>query len=180
MSRRIRRAALLVLAVVGLALLAGCTTIKGLIDTENALDRAGFTDVDVNASTDNGFDTVEITVRPPAEGSAASEAERAAEVVWTTFPLRFDLVRIKLLGPDDTTTSYTSSEMREIFGPRSPDLDEKELGDEFLKVGVGVAVVLLGGGLFVVGAVVLVIVLAVRSSRKAKLVTPPPWPPVVR
>ena len=176
-----RRRSVVALAVVAaVLLLAGCTTISGLIDTENALERAGYTDVDVGASSDNGFDRIEVVVRPTStETSDADEAEGAAEVVWTTFPLRFDLVRVELLRPDEYTTTFTYSEMREIFGARSPDLDDKELGDEFVKAGLGIAIVLVVGGVFAIGAVVLAIVFGVRASRKRKSVTPPPWPPVI-
>ncbi len=176
------------LALVGLLLLAGCTTIRGLIDTEEALQEAGFTEVEVDFSSAEGFDQVEIALRPASgsalpppsfEGAAADTAEEAARIVWTVFPLRFDLVRIELLGPPDGfVTTYTYSEMAEIFGPRSPELDEKELGDDVVRAGVGVAIVLAVGGLLFLAAVVLAIVFGVRASRQRAARTPPPWPPV--
>jgi hypothetical protein len=171
------------LALAGLLLLAGCTTVRGLIDTEDALRRAGYTDVDVGFDSANGFDQVKATVRPPStEGGADGQAEGAAQVVWTTFPLRFDLVRVALLGEFEGSTSaftYTYGEMAEMFGPRPPGLDDKELGDEVVKAGVGIAVVLVVGGLVFLAAVVLAIVLGVRASRRRTSVTPPPWPPVI-
>ncbi len=101
-------------------------------------------------------------------------------MVWTNFPLRFDLLRIELVGTavdGATATTYTYGEMAEIFGPRPPGLDEKELGDDVVKAGVGVLVVLAVGGLLFTAAVVLAIVFGVRASRRRKLAGPPPWPP---
>jgi hypothetical protein len=168
-------------ALTAILLLAGCTTVRGLLDTEQALDRAGYTDIDVGFNTDEGFDQVEITLRPEVIGSDADEeAERAAEVVWDVFPLRFDLLRIDFLGPaEDEAHTFTYSEMAEIFGPRAPQLDEKELGDDVVRTGVGIAVVLVVGGLLFLAAVVLAIVMGVRSSRRRQSRGVPPWPPVV-
>jgi hypothetical protein len=170
------------LVVVAILLLTGCTTVRGLLDTEQALDRAGYTDIDVGFSTEEGFDQVEITLRPEIVGEdPAEEAERAADVVWDVFPLQFDLLRIEFLGPaEDEAHTFTYSEMREIFGPRDPELDEKELGDDVVRTGVGIAIVLAVGGLLFLIAVVLAIVMGVRSSRRRQSRTPPPWPPVVR
>jgi hypothetical protein len=171
------------LVVGGLLLLAACTTIRGLIDTEEALQQAGFTDVEVDFSSDNGFDQVEIAVRPEStELVPEAETEEAARVVWTNFPLRFDLLRIELVGAtfDGETpaaTTYTYSEMAEIFGARPPGLDEKELSDDVVKAGVGVLVVLAVGGLLFTTAVVLAIIFGVRASRRRKSAVPPPWPP---
>ncbi len=170
------------IALVGLVALSACTTIRGLIDTEDALVRAGYTDVDLGFDSANGFDQVHVTLRPEStEGGAEGQAERAAEVVWTVFPLRFDLLRIELLGAFEGpgTVTYTYSEMAEIFGPRPPDLDEKELGDDVVRAGLGVAIVLAVGGLLFTVAVVLTVMLGVRASRRRKAITPPPWPPVV-
>jgi hypothetical protein len=177
--------------VIGLVLLlVGCTTVRGLIDTENALRRAGYTDVDLGFDSANGFDQITLTVRPELTGDlpsgsdadieadADAEAERAARVVWTSFGLRFDLLRVKLLGPHDGySNTYTYSEMREIFGARPAGMDDKELGDDVVRTGVGIAIVLVVGGLLFTGAVVVAIVFGVRSSRRRKSVTPPPWPP---
>jgi len=169
-----------VLVVLGVVLLAACTTVRGLLDTEQALEGAGYTQVDVGFDSNNGFDQVEITLLPDGtETSADEQAERAAEVVWTTFPLRFDLLRIELLGRfEGEATTYTYGEMAEIFGPRDPGLDDKELSDDVVRAGLGIAIVLAVGGLLFLAAVVLAIVFGVRASRRRKAVTPPPWPPV--
>ncbi|MEA2686210.1 MAG: hypothetical protein QOE93_1405 [Actinomycetota bacterium] len=173
-------AAGLALAVV--VLLAGCTTIRGLIDTENALERAGFTEVDVSFDSAEGFDTVDVKVQPAASAETAdSQLERATSVVWTTFPLRFDLLRVELVGRfEGQSATYTYGELAEIFGPRPPELDEKELGDDVVRAGLGIAIVLAVGGLLFVAAVVLAIIFGVRASRHRKSVVPPPWPPVPR
>ncbi len=167
--------------VAGLALLAGCTTVRGLVDTENALERAGFSAVDVSFSSDNGFDQVEVAVRPARDDAAGADAalRTAAETVWSTFPLRFDLLRVELVGPfEGRSVTYTSSEMAEIFGSRDPKLDEKALGDDVVRAGLGVVIVLLVGGVLFLGGVVLAIVFGVRASRRRASADPPPWPPV--
>jgi len=172
------------LAVVALVVLTACTTIRGLIDTENALDRAGFSDVDVGFDSAEGFDQVQITVRPESTaGGAEAQARQAAKVVWTTFPLRFDLLRVELLDPfEGSVTTYTYGEMAELtetFGARDPKLDEKALGDDLVRTGLGIAVALAIGGVLFLAAVVIAIVMGVRTSRRRKAMTPPPWPPVV-
>ncbi len=184
-SRRGRGSRLAVcgLVLVGVVLLAGCTTIRGLIDTEEALEQAGFTEVSVDFSSDNGFDQVEVAVRPPsAEAAPEASLDEAARVVWTVFPLRFDLLRLELVGGrvEGFSATYTYSEMVEIFGPRDPDLDEKELGDDVVRAGLGIAIVLIVGGVLFLAAVVLAIVFAVRASRRRASLTPPPWPPPPR
>jgi len=168
--------------VAGSLLLAACTTIRGLIETEEALQQAGYTQVDIGFDSANGFDRVEVAVEPPfGEGRAEDEAEQAATVVWTTFPLRFDLLQIELLGPyGGDTTTYTYGEMEEILGPRPAGLDDKAMGDDLVRTGVGIALVLAVGGFLFMVAVVLAIVLGVRASRRRKATIPPPWPPVVR
>jgi hypothetical protein len=144
--------------------------------------RAGYTEVEVGFSSANGFDQVEIGLVPEfSEGDPEDEAERAAEVVWTVFPLRFDLLRIELLGSfEGAVSTFTYGELDELFGPRNPALDEKALGDDVVRTGVGIAAVLAIGGFLFLGALTLAVVLAVRSSRRRKGVTPPPWPPVAR
>lgn len=180
--RSVRGLAVVAAAVAALAVLAGCSTIRGLIRTEEALARAGFSDADVTTSSDSGFDQVEITVRPPASGTAPdASAETAARVVWTTFPLRFDLLRVSLSGSaDGFVATYTYGEMAEIFGPRDPDLDEKDVGGELVRAGLGVMIVLAVGGMLFLAAVVLAIVYGVRTSRRRAAAAPPPWPPAPR
>jgi hypothetical protein len=180
-GRRGRRgAATGALLAAAVLLLASCTTIRGLIDTEEALEGAGYTEVDVGFDSANGFDRVEVTLRPPsAEGGAEAQAEEAARIMWTSFPLRFDLLRIELLGSFEgpSTTTYTYGEMTEIFGPRPAELDDKELGDDVVRTGVVIAVVLAVGGLLFLGALTLAVVFAVRAGRRRKAATLPPWPP---
>ena len=160
------------LALVVLALVAAgrpCTTIRGLIDTEEALERAGFTDIDVGFSSNEGFDQIEIAVRPPSvEQRRRPAPTEAARVVWTDVPpaLRPAPGRAGRRPSTGTATTYTYSEMAEIFGPRDPDLDEKELGDDVVRAGLGIAIVLAVGGLLFLAAVVLAIVFGVRASRR--------------
>jgi hypothetical protein len=47
-----------------------------------------------------------------------------------------------------------------------------------VRAGLGVAIVLVVGGLLFLTAVVLAIVFGVRASRRRASATPPPWPPV--
>lgn len=171
----------LALALLALLVLAACTTVRGIIDTERALEDAGFTDVDTGFESAEGFDQIEIAVRPVStEGDAESEADQAASVVWTTFPLRFDFLQVELLGPfEQYTTTYTYGELAEIFGPRPANLDDKELSDDVVRAGLGIAIVLAVGGIVFLAGVVLAIVMGVRTSRRRQSVTPPPWPPVV-
>lgn len=173
-----RSAALAVL--LGLVALASCTTVRGVIETRDALSAAGFEEVDVGFDSREGLDRLDVTVRPLLEPtSLGEEAERAAQVVWTTFPLRVDIFRVEVLGPGEArTATYTAGEMADLFGPRPADLGDEELGDDVVRTGVAVGAVLLVAGVVVVAGLTVATVLAVRSSRRRKAMPPPPWPPV--
>lgn len=173
----------LALVVAGLVVLAACSTIRGVLDTTQALEREGFTEVDMSFDSAEGFDRVDVILRPASSsGDAEGQAEEAARVVWTTFPLRFDLLQVELLGSFEgsSTSTYTYGEMVELFGPRDPGFDDKELSDDVVRAGLGIAIVLAVGGIIFLAAVVLAIVMGVRTSRRRGSATPPPWPPVIR
>jgi len=178
-----RRAAAAVGLVLAVLLLGACTTVRGLIDTEEALTDAGYTDVEMGFNSAEGFNQIEVTLRPGSTLGGADAAEEVAEVVWKTFPLGFDVLVIVLRGSLDFYAGayrYTYSEMAELFGPRPAGFDDKELSDDVVRAGLGVVIVLAVGGLLFTAAVVLAIVFGVRASRRRKSLTPPPWPPVPR
>ena len=135
-------------------LLISCSSIGGLIDTEEALGDAGFSDTSVDFSTSDGFDELDVAVDPGfLEGDGDSLAELAAGVVWTNFPLQFDDLRIVLTGDfEGYETFYTYDELYELFGPRPAGFDERSIGDDFARSGLIVAVVV-GVGLLVFVAV---------------------------
>ena len=132
-----------------------CTTIRGLIDTEDALERAGFTEVDVGFSSDNGFDQVEVTVRPPSvEGDADAPGRaggprscgRTSPCASTSSGSSCSAPLRRAATPPTPTARWPRSS-----APGRPDLDEKELGDDVVRAGLGVAIVLVVGGLLFTG-----------------------------
>ena len=160
-------------------LLISCSSIGGLIDTEQALGDAGFADVGVDFSSSDNFDELDITVDPVSlEGDGDSLAELAAGVVWTNFPLQFDDLRIVLTGDfEGYETFYTYDELYELFGPRPAGFDERSIGDDFARSGL-IAAIFIGVGMLVFVAVaVVVVILVVRARKRRGPTQPPPWPP---
>lgn len=183
-TRLARWGAPLVLAV--LAVLAGCSTVRAFTDLTSELESAGFTSTQVNVA---GGDPVALTVRANApSGDTTDEGhDAAAEIVWDTFPRRFAEARISIDGDDRTVTR---AQMQDRYGDRPAELDDGgELSDDINRVGVGVLVALLAGGVLVVAIVGLVVLLVVRSRRRragsrpglygppGSEMTPAPWAP---
>jgi hypothetical protein len=172
-------------AVVALALalcagvLVSCTSATSSADTVNALLDAGFADANVDFSTSDGFDALDVTADPGTmEGDRDSLAELAAGVVWTNFPLRFDELDVVLTGRfDGDQTFYTYDELYELFGPRPPGFDDRSIGDDFARTGLVVAAIVGGALLMFVVVAAVTIVLIVRASRRRARAAPPSWPP---
>ena len=121
-ERRAVRFATVVLATLTLVLAAGCGTIGAFVDLQDDLQNAGFSDVNVNVDCDSGGDVLRIEATGPP-GDTPEEAQRkAAEIAWTTFPRRFELLRLDIGGQSVT---LDRAQLEQEFGPRDPDLDDK-------------------------------------------------------
>ena len=173
-----RAAALLGVLALLVALVVGCSTVEAFTDLDAALRDAGFTDTRVNVAAG---DPVALTVSADAPpGDSPEEAQTAAaEVIWTTFPRRFEEARITI---DGDSRTVTAEQLQEQFGDRPADLDDQgELADDVNRVGVTVVVGILLTGLVVVAVAGLTALLVVRRRRRAASSTSSgrraPWAP---
>lgn len=153
--------------------LAGCSTVQAFTDLTSELEDEGFSDVQVNVA---GGDPVALTISADSPaGTGTEEArDRAAEVVWDTFPRRVDEVRITI---DGVARTLTAADLQERFGDRPAGLEEGDLGDDVNRVGAGVLVGLLLVGVLVVATTGSVALLVVRRRRRAPARPRPPWAP---
>lgn len=177
--RRCRGVALVVALGTAAAALGGCRTFDAIGDTRTALERAGYRDVDVGFSDIEGVEQLEVEVTTSSfEGGPDGQANQAAGIVWTTFPLRFDRLRVEATTPETsavTVMGYQDLESR--FGPRAPGFDRHKVGDD-----IGLAAAVAAGGAIVafvvfVAVSVLALVLGVRAHRKRSQSRSLPWPP---
>ena len=150
---RIARRGLLALALLALA---GCGRAEGLADTRRALEGAGYAEVDVNVRSGGGIDVVRVD-------AAGAEPDRAAQVVWTTLPVRFDQLVVSL-GREASNYGYEG--LAERFGPRDPDLDRKQLSDQVVRDGLDLMLLLTLGAVLSVGGVVVLGLLLLRTARR--------------
>ncbi len=159
-----RLAVVLMLAVV----LGGCAMLSAERTTRSKLKGAGY-DATLSVDETNGFTTATVGLRrAPADPEAAPE--RAACIVWKSFPYRIDAVSISGAVSD----MFLRSDLVQACGPRPAGYDDKTIGSTFLQIGKGVAI---GAGIgclaLVVAGVVLGVVLLRRSRRRRASPSPP-------
>ncbi len=166
----------LLAAIVALA--ASCSTVRAFTDLDSALTDAGFTSTQVSVG---GSDPVTLTVSAdaPAGDSTEEAQDAAAQVVWESFPRRFEQARITIDGEERTVTP---TELRERFGDRPAGLDEHgDLGDDVTRLSIGLIVGILVAGVVVVALIAVVAVVVVRRRRRAAGPRPGgpevPWAP---
>lgn len=171
-------AALLGAVTLLVALVAGCSTVRAFTDLDTALRDAGFTDTRVNVAAG---DPVALTVSADAPpGDSAEEAQtKAAEVIWTTFPRRFEEARISI---DGDSRTVTRDQLQEQFGDRPAGLDDQgDLADDVNRVGVTflVGVLLTGLVIVLVGGVTALLIVRRRRRSAPRRATGPrePWAP---
>ncbi len=157
---------LIVVAVVtGAIVLSSCSGITSIIDTQTALQNAGFGSVQVK--TDVTANTLSVSVGVDVRPVEA-DARRVALVVWQTFHERFDRLNIAVHGGGQTVDeSFTFDQLEASLGARNPAWNRTsvEAGTRYfayLVIGV------VGGFL----ALVVVVVLLVQRRRRRHR---PPW-----
>jgi len=171
-----RRSAGLVAAVAALALTlfaGGCGAITELVRLQQRVEDAGYSvDGIFHDDFSGGASEVQIDAssgddgQPPPDGQ-----EEIAEIVWTTYPRRFDTVFIEL---DGDQVRFTRGDLQEQFGPRPESLDEHDFGDD---VATGVrAAAWYGVVVLVLGAVAIVTTLVVLRRRRRAQPDPGPGP----
>ena len=161
----------LVLATTMLLLASGCGTVRAFVDLDKELKDQGFRHVSVNVDSSSGGDTLRIDADPPPGESVQAAAREAARVVWTMFPRRFESLLLHIGG---VSVRFDRTQLTQMFGPRPAGLDDKALGDDIRRLGVGFLIALAAGLVLCVGLIV-VVVLLVRRSSKRKRAQQPPW-----
>ena len=152
----------LVLALVAcLLVLGGCGRAQGVADTRRALEGAGFREVDVSLRSGGGLGVATVG----ATGSGSPPAEKAAEVVWATLPVRFDQL---VVGVDGQTTTFAYEELERRFGPRTSSLDGRQADEEVVQSGLKLMLLLSAAALVSVAVVVATGLLALRAGRRAR------------
>ena len=140
--------------------LAACGRAQGVSDTTEALERAGYRDVDVSLRTGGGFGVARVDAAP-----GGPPPEQAAEVAWRTVPVRFDQL-VVALGPQ--VQSFGSEELAGRFGPRDPSLDRKQIDEDVVRDGLELMLLLAVGAVLSVGLVVALAVGALRGARRLR------------
>jgi hypothetical protein len=171
-ERRAVRFATVVLAAMILVFAAGCGTIGAFVDLQENLQDAGFSDVNVNVDSDSGGDVLRIEATGPPGDTPAEAQQKAAEIAWTTFPRRFELLRLDIGGQSVT---LNRAQLEQEFGARDPDLDDKELEDDVRNLGIGLLIALAVGFVLCVGLIILIIVLVRRSGKKKRAQQQQQW-----
>ena len=170
-----RGSARVALAVVGLvlALLAGCSTISSFTDLESDLDDAGFRDVRISLTTTRPVGLVVSADAPPGRTTAEGVAE-AKEVIWTTFPRRFERLELTI---DDEHDTLTYEHLEDELGARPERLDAGgDLESDVTRLGLFTLLGLLLAGVVVVALVAVLAIVLVRGNRRARAAAPPPTP----
>ena len=156
-----------VLVACGL-LLTGCRGVRGVPATRAALEGAGYRDVAISFRSGGGIDLVRV------DGTADTvELQGGAAVVWATLPFRFDRLRLVIGASDhagDATFSY--EQMADLFGPRPPGLDRRQVGDEVVVSGLKLVVVLAVAAVLSVGLVLGLTLFALRNVRRRRRSAP--------
>lgn len=162
MTRR-RGAAVLVVVVVCSTALAGCRNVRGVARARQAVEEAGYRDVDVSFGSGGGVDVVKVDAFRP---DGAPDPVAVAGAVWGSLPLRFDRMRVAVSGPSGTATAvYDHDQLRARFGPREPGLDRRQVGDAVVTSGLKLFLALSVAALLSVALVVAMTLAVVRAAR---------------
>jgi hypothetical protein len=127
--------------LVCLLVLAGCATLADLGQLREDLDSAGYDATSINHNTTNGISVLSIdvsTVDEPTYG----DAERIAEVAWTTYPGEIDRMEVSINGSFGFAEDY--DDLLVHFGERPEGMAADDAGGSpltLIVVVVGVAVV---------------------------------------
>lgn len=178
---------LLVLALAGCAVLAGCASLEAALHTSLALQSAGYQNANVNMSTGDerpAGGLVSVTYSSGPTGNDQRDAQGAEKIVWDTFSQHFGTLTIVKVaggctGPvcvshSTELASVTYAQLAARFGPRPQGADKASPGLPGWAVPVGAAAGVVG---FVAIAAIVVTLIVRRKRRKARRPpAPPPWP----
>lgn len=172
MARRPARLVAALLGIVALALAAGaCSTLDELFQLEERIEREGYRVTNVfHEDFGRGANEVQVDAESNRGQEGAAGRDEIAEIVWTTYPRRFQTVAITL---DGDLEVLSRGELQERFGPRPERLDEEEFNDEVnetIRTGAIAGAIALA----VIAVAVVLIVRRVRRRRRERMPPPPP------
>jgi hypothetical protein len=165
-----------------MAAIVGCSTIEAFTDLTGALRAEGFSDVEATVGGDGSPVVLVVTADAPSGSSTDEALDEATEIVWTTFPRRFDVLQLTVDG-EGRRLDY--AEIEEDLGARPARLDETDLTDEVTRLSLGLVVGLVAGVLLVALVVGIVLLVATRRRRRRGVIGGPPptgltaWAPPV-
>jgi hypothetical protein len=161
-----RKGGLAVLAVaLAVLLVAGCGGLIGsYLNTQDALERAGFSSVKVSIGTGSNTDTVSVSVSVAAPPNN-DDVHQVAAIVWQDFRQRFGQLRVTVHGQGPAIQRTLShAELVALLGPRNPAYDATTVTGSAEHLGL----VVLGVGLALVAVAVGVIVVILRRRRRRR------------
>ena len=165
-----RRWLVLVLTLLtAIVVLAGCSALSALLDTQQTLHNTGYQSVHVGFHTNGAADDIDVSVTVSAAPTQA-DALNVASVVWAHLHERFDVLDVTVHGTGPTLTrDYSFDELQQAFGPRNPSWNTTTVAAGTEQLGL----VVLGA----IGAIALtVIVVAIILTRRRRRRSPPGWP----
>jgi len=159
---------LALLAVTVLA--AGCSALSALIDTQQALQNAGYQSVHVGFHANGQADDVDVSVTVSA-AATQSDALNVASVVWAHLHERFDDLDVTVHGTGPSvTTDYSFGNLQQTFGPRNPSWDKTTVAAGTEQVGFVII-----GAIVAIGVTIAVVAILVTRARRRRR-GPPGWP----
>jgi cobalamin biosynthesis Mg chelatase CobN len=192
-DRRHSRPARIALRLIALGVLTvlpgGCGQLKAAEQTGQALARAGYKQAGVNVNTSvlNGQSSqtvvqVRYSSRASDDAALGAEQDKAAQIVWENAPVRLSAVMVTAIthqvgvpGVGGAQTSrgraYSRQELASSYGPRPAGLDKQPAS------GVPPVVANLLAVLVLVGAVAVVVLLAVLTFRRRRRPVSGAWGP---
>jgi hypothetical protein len=158
----VQRAAVAAAVVLAVTALASCATVSSWSGLIRDLEAGGFTNVSVNIDTGDEPYTLVVKADAPEGDSTAEAQEAAAEIVWNSYPSRFEELRLTIEGE---TEDYTRAELNEQFGARPEALDEGTLEDDITRDSISLLIGLLVLAMVVVLAAAVTALLVLRSRK---------------
>jgi len=147
----------------------GCASLAALQELGSEIQAAGYESVNVNHQTTNGYDLLVIEAARN-EAMSSADADKIAEIAWTTYSAEFDELQIVLNGELMLTTG--PDELASRFGERPAGLvaEDTSSGPNI----TALVVILVCAAAFVV-----LLVLVWRRGRRPPPGPDPPYPPQV-
>lgn len=147
--------------------LTGCSALAGLAQLQSDLSSAGYNATGINHNTTTSGSTLAVEVAMADAVPTDEDADRIAEVVWTSYPARFDELVIVINGKSFMDAS--ADDLRDRFGERPASLGASSGGGGTNVVAI---VVILAVAVLFAGLIVL---LWRRGRRVPPPVAPPPY-----